>query len=74
LGGNNEPIARKVQPYIDLAKEKLKDETVADFFDNFRHENMKETDKVLFFDNVNNFISHVEEYPEYQRISFYRKN
>ena len=74
LGGNNEPIARKVQPYIALAKEKLKDETVADFFDNFRHENMKETDKVLFFDNVNDFISHVEEYPEYQRISFYRKN
>lgn len=73
LGGKNEPIARKVQPYVDMAKEKLKDENVADFFENFKHENMKESDKVIFFDSVNDLISHVEEFPEYQRICFYRK-
>lgn len=73
LGGNNEPIVRKVQPFIDIAKEKLKDENIADFFDNFRHENMKETDKIIFFDNISDFISHVEEFPEYKRICFYRR-
>ena len=73
LGGNNEPIVRKVQPFTDIAKEKLKDENIADFFDNFRHENMKETDKIIFFDNISDFISHVEEFPEYKRICFYRR-
>lgn len=73
LGGNNEPIVRKVQPYVDVAKEKLKDENVANFFENFKHENMKESDKVIFFDSINDLISHVEEFPEYKRICFYKK-
>jgi len=67
----NEPIARKLQPYIDLAKNELKDDNIAKFFENFKHENMKETDKIIFFDNVNDLISHVEEFPEYKRIAFY---
>ena len=73
LGGKNEPIARKVQPYVDIAKDKLKDENVANFFENFKHENMKESDKVIFFDNIDDLISHVEQFPEYKRICFYKK-
>jgi hypothetical protein len=66
-----EPIARKLQPYIDVAKQEVKDDKLADFFENFKHENMKETDKVIFFDNTDDFISHLEKYPGYKRISFY---
>ena len=32
---------------------------------------MKETDQVIFFDNVDGLISHIEKYPPYKRISFY---
>lgn len=66
-----EPIARKLQPYIDVAKQGVKDDKLADFFENFKHENMKETDKIIFFDNTDDFISHLEKYPGHKRISFY---
>ena len=68
-----EPIVKKIQPYINLAKNKLKNDKIANFFENFKYGNMKETDKVIFFDNVNDLISHVEEFPEYKRIAFYIK-
>jgi hypothetical protein len=32
---------------------------------------MKETEKVIFFDNINDFISHYEENPGYKRVAFY---
>ena len=70
IGWNKEPIARKLQPYVDIAK-KQKDEETEKFFENFKHENMKETDKVIFFDNTEDFVKHVEKYPPYQRIAFY---
>jgi len=68
---DGEPIVRKVQPYIDIARNKVKDDKLWDFFENFKHENMKETDQVIFFDNVDGLISHIEKYPPYKRISFY---
>ncbi len=71
LRWKNQPIVRKLQPYIDLAWRKNNE--LVDFFENFKHENMKESDKVIFFDNINDFISHVEKFPEYKRICFYRK-
>ena len=67
------PIVRKLDPYIGIAQE-AKNEAVQNFFENFRHENMKETDKIIFFDNVEDFISHVEKYPSYKRVIFYKKN
>ena len=70
LWWNDEPIARKVQPYIDAARDVEKDEKIAVFFENFKHENMKETDQVIFFDDVNDFITHVEKNPNYQKIAY----
>jgi hypothetical protein len=61
---------RELQSYIDIAKEE-KNENDEKFFENFKHENMKETDKVIFFDNTEDFVKHVEKYPPYQRIAFY---
>lgn len=65
-----EPIARKLQPYVDIAKAG-KNEEIEKLFENFKHENMQETDKVIFFDNTEDFLKHVEEYPSYQRVIFY---
>lgn len=53
-------------------EDKDKYEEIAKFFENFQHKNMKETDQVKFFDNIDDFISHVEENPEYQKVAFYR--
>lgn len=68
---NEEPIIRKLQPYIDLSNNIPKYKKAADFFENFKHWNMEETDQVIFFDNVSDFISHYEENPGYQRVAFY---
>ena len=67
---DGEPIVRKLQPYIDVKKEE-KNENNKMFFENFKHENMRETDKIIFFDNTEDFVKHVEKYPTYQRIAFY---
>jgi hypothetical protein len=34
---------------------------------------MKETDQVIFFDDVDKFINHVEEFPEFKKIALYVK-
>jgi hypothetical protein len=59
-----------LQPYVDIAKAG-KNEEIEKLFENFKHENMQETDKVIFFDNTEDFLKHVEEYPSYQRVIFY---
>ena len=73
LAKKREPIARRIKPYIDVAKKDLKNDEIKEFFENFKHENMKETDKVMFFDDVDKFIDHVEEFPEYKKIALYVK-
>ena len=73
LAKKREPIARRIQPYVDIAKKDLKNDEIKEFFENFKHENMKETDKVMFFDDVDKFIDHVEEFPEYKKIALYVK-
>ena len=73
LAQRKEPIARRIQPYVDVAKKDLKNDEIKEFFENFKHENMKETDKVMFFDDVDKFIDHVEEFPEYKKIALYVK-
>jgi hypothetical protein len=35
---------------------------------------MKETEKVIFFDNVEEFMDHYNKYPPYSKIAFYRKS
>lgn len=34
---------------------------------------MQETNEIKFFDNVDDFIKHCEQYPEHRKISFYVK-
>lgn len=70
ISWDREPIVRNLQPYLDIAK-KQKDERTEKFFENFKHENMRETDKVIFFDNTEDFLKHVEKYPPYQKVAFY---
>ena len=66
-----QPIVRKLQPYIDIARDKMKDENICKFFENFKYDNMKENDHIVFFDNIDDFLSHYEKYPPYRKISFY---
>ncbi len=76
----NEPIVKRISHFVDSAnkaatkneEDKDKYEEIAKFFENFQHGNMEETDQVKFFDNIDDFISHVEENPEYQKVAFYR--
>jgi len=67
LYDKNKSIVRPLDPYINMPKQ------YKEFFENFRTENMNETDKLKFFDNVQDFIRHCEEYPEYPKLSFYAK-
>ena len=71
LQWNGDPLVRKLQPYIDVAKVNLKDEKMCNFFENFKFENMIENDQIKFFDDINDFISYTEKYPSYHRIAFY---
>lgn len=73
LANKREPIARRIQPYIDAAKKNIKNDEIWRFFENFKHENMKETDQVMFFDDVDEFIDHVEGFPEFKKIALYVK-
>ena len=73
LAQRKEPIARRIQPYVDVAKKDIKNDEIKEFFENFKHENMKETDQVIFFDDVDKFIDHVEEFPWYKKIALYVK-
>ena len=68
--GLSDKLSKLLKPLIKKLF-KTKDEETEKFFENFKHENMKETDKVIFFDNPEDLVSHVEKYPTYQRIAFY---
>jgi len=43
------------------------------FLKNFKKWKQKETEQIIFFDNINEFLQHVKEFPEYKRISLYVK-
>lgn len=73
LTNKREPIARRIQPYIDAAKKDIKNDEIWKFFENFKHENMNETDQVIFFDDVDEFINHVENFPGCKKIALYVK-
>ena len=64
-------IVRKLQPFIDNEKKKGNDNPLVSFFENFKHENMKETDMVIFFDSLDDFIKHTVDYPGIPRLAFY---
>jgi hypothetical protein len=69
---NRWPIIKQLELYIDMAKN-WKDSKDIEFFENFK--DRKETDRVIFFDNLNDFINHCEKNgPKYYRIAFYAKN
>ena len=40
---------------------------------NFKKWNQKETEQIVFFDSIEEFLKHVNEFPEYKRISLYVK-
>jgi hypothetical protein len=40
---------------------------------NFKKWKQTETDQIIFFDNINEFLRHVNEFPEYKQISLYVK-
>jgi len=65
-------IARPLTPYIDMPATNNNPKDVH-FFENFRHSNMQENDKVKFFDNIDEFIQHCVQYPEHYKLSFYVK-
>lgn len=65
-------IARPITPYIQMW-EKHNDEECKQFFESFRYDTAKETNTTIFFDNVDDFITHCEIYPEYHRVTFYVK-
>ena len=64
-------IVRELQPFIDNEKKKGNDNPLVSFFENFKHENMKETDMVIFFDSLDDFIKHTVDYPGIPRLAFY---
>lgn len=43
------------------------------FLKNFKKWKQKETQQIIFFDNLDDFLKHVNEFPEYKRISLYVK-
>lgn len=43
------------------------------FLKNFKKWKQKETEQIIFFDNIDDFLKHVKEFPEYKRISLYVK-
>ena len=49
------------------------DENGQKILKNFKKWNQKESKYVIFFDNIDDFLKHVEEFPEYKRISLYVK-
>jgi hypothetical protein len=65
-------IARPITPYIDIS-ERTNNEENKQFFENFKYDNAQETDKVKFFDNMDEFIAHCKVYPEYYKVAFYAK-
>ena len=73
---NEWKIIRKVNDYILKPNRKNTEiiNEMNDFFGNFQHWKMAETDKVIFFDNVEDFMNHYNKYPPYSKIAFYRKN
>lgn len=70
---NKKTIVRELQPYIDIASKSYESKDVQ-LFENFKYENRKETDSVIFFDDLNNFIQHCEKYPEHIRVAFYAQS
>ena len=43
------------------------------FLKNFKKWKQKETEQIIFFDNIEDFLKHVNKFPEYKRISLYVK-
>lgn len=54
-------------------EEKLKIKKDKLFFQNFRNWEQKETNQVIFFDNVEDFLEHVENFPGNKKVSLYVK-
>lgn len=55
----------------DEQKSKIRKDKL--FFQNFRSWKQQEMDYVIFFDNVNDFLEHVEKFPENKKVSLYVK-
>lgn len=72
LYDKTKPIVRPLQPYIDISQKRNESDAI-ELFENFKYENRKDTDKVIFFDDLGSFLQHCEKYPEHYRVSFYAK-
>ena len=69
----NKSIIRDLQPYIDISAKRNESENVK-LFENFKYENRRQTDSIIFFDDMDSFIQHCSKYPEHYRFSCYAQN
>ena len=70
LHEENWEMVKSINRYINEYDE---DRISKKFLKNFKKWKQKETEQIIFFDNIDDFLKHVKEFPEYKRISLYVK-
>jgi len=63
-------MAKSINRYINEYEDEPDSKN---FLNNLKKWKQKETDQIIFFDNIDDFLNHVNEFPEYKRISLYVK-
>lgn len=63
-------MIKSINHYIDTYDD---DGSGKEVLKNFKKWKQKETGQTIFFDNINEFLKHVDEFPEYKKISLYVK-
>ena len=70
LREENWEMVKSINRYINEYDE---DRISKKFLKNFKKWKQKETEQIIFFDNIDDFLKHVNEFPEYKRVSLYVK-